>query len=735
VSWTTPLRSVNHGLLRPKVNLTLATQSVGSDAQAINWQSVFNQAYDRSLDFEAGDDLKHGNIVGSLQDLGKAGNNAAAGATIRQAVQAGELCETAEGYKIVRDGPGTGDIRQSLKTRLRVIMQNGENGVIQSPTSSGKTHTPSTTRWRSHPEITGGQPVVFLSGTKDARDGAIAKSRESYATAEVLYGRKDACPLARGEYDSKNEAGNAAIRSPDGSEPSEWFNTMCEKRGLPVSVAHGKFAREYDGTLPCCENGEGCPSTTQWTDIPRNGDEEVDYDVLHATHQFARVPQLIEDCNLIIDERPDFTRHTDTGRWREKINSYLREIDAPVKRWEKLMMGITGDYDVDLNQLQDALTEPEPDWFTTDPNAHALVPGIVEAIVTAEERDHERWVGKTDYTYPTLNPNHEGPEQKGTIRIVFDSQNDIRLLQAIPDFSEARCVIGLDAYPTMTKWKANTVQNLKRESLVETGDLHDWRRNQRNLTIVQVGDDKNSWTRRGYNRSKVRVLCNALRRKYGNGFATGITSKRFVDKLEKQLTEAGIESPDTIYFGNEKSVEDFDSERVGVVAGCISPSDESIKDWIALLDKDATPKREVVDGHQGQEWLGEDHNVAYEILADVREKGVMQACGRYARSPQQPDDGATVFVLTNVLPDEYVDRKVADGNEFGPKQKQILDYVASNDGVTPRMIEENTDSGRRHVYDTLGDCRGYSWMRVREQSGNDPGVFYADFSPDGHIEV
>ncbi|PSP83546.1 hypothetical protein BRC96_06900 [Halobacteriales archaeon QS_6_64_34] len=716
--------------------MTLATQSVGSDAQNINWQSVFNQAYSRSLTFEAGDDLKHGRLVNALQDLGKAGNNATAGTIIRQAVQAGELEKTTDGYKIVRDGPGTGDIRQSLKTKLRAMMENGENGVIQSPTSSGKTYTPSTTHWRSHPEIAGEQPVVFLSGTTNARDDAITKSDESHATAKILYGRNDACPLANGEYDSGNDEGNTPISAPDGSEPSEWFTTMCKKRGLPVSVAHGKFEREHDGTLPCCENGEKCQSTNQWVDIPRNDDGEVDYDVLHATHEFAQVPQLIEDCNLIIDERPDFTLDNNTGRWRKRIKSYLKAIDAPVKRWEELMMGLTGDRDIDLDRLHDTLTEPEPDWFTTDSNAHALAPGIVEAIVTAEEQDHERWVGTTDYTYPTLNPNHEGPEQKRTIRIVFDSENDIRLLQAIPDFSEARCVIGLDAYPTMPKWEGNTLPSIEKKQIVSDDERHKWRRNQRNLTIVQVGDNKNSWTKQNYNEEKVRVLCNALRRKYGDGFTTGVTSNRFEDDFKKQLAKAGIETPDTIHFGNEKSVEDFDSERVGVVAGCISLSDEDIKDWIALLGKDATPKREVVDGYQGQAWVGEDADVAEEILADVRENGVLQACGRYARSPQQSDDGAIVFVLTNVLPDEYVDKKVDDVDVFGSKEKQILDYVASNDGVTVRTIIDNTDISKKHINDTLNKCRGYSWMQVDEGAGHyNADVFNTDCCPDGLVEV
>ena len=717
--------------------MTLATQLVGSDAQNINWQSVFNHAVEHSLPFESGEALPHGCLSDSLQALTAVGHNGTAGRVIQQAVQMGELRETADGYKIAHDGPGTGDIRQALKTKLRTMMKNSENGVIKSPTSSGKTYTVSTTRWRNHSESTDDEPVVFLSGTTDARDDAIAKSKASHATAQMLEGRNDACPLSAGEYDTGNDEGNTPITAPNGFEPSAWFTTMCKERGLPVSVAHGKFEREHDGTLPCCENGETCRSKEQWTDIPQNDDGEVDYDVLHATHEFANVPQLIEDCNVVIDERPDFSLDDTTGPWRKRINSYLKEIDAPVTQWEKLMMGLTGDRDIDRDQLQDALTEPDSEWFTTDPHAHALTPGIVEAMVTAEERGNDRWVGTTDYTYPTLNPTHEGPEQKSIIRIVFDDENEIQLLQSIPDFSEARCVIGLDAYPTMAKWEGNTLRSIEAKQIVSDNERHKWRRNQRNLTIVQIGDNKNSWTRENYNDQKVRVLCNALRRKYGDEFTTGITSDRYEDKFRKQLVEAGIENPETIHFGNEKSVEDFDLEQIGLVAGCISPSSDDIKNWLALLDKDATPKWEVEDGHhQGQDWVGENANVAMELLGDVREKGVLQACGRYARSPQQPDDGATVFVLTNVLPDGYVDKKVEDVDVFTTKEKRILDYVASNDGVSVSTITENTDSTRQHIYNTLKKCRGYSLMSVEEQPGhNDPTIYFAEYSPDGYVEV
>lgn len=716
--------------------MTLRTPSIGSDAQSINWEYIFNRAFDRSLQFEPGDALKQGNLTVALKDLKKADNNGSAGRLIRRAVAANELRKTTEGFKIDYEGPSTGDIRKSLKTQLRETMRKGENGVIQSPTSSGKTYTPSTTRWRSNSDVTGDQPVILFSGTTDARDDALAKSQASWASAKALYGREDACPLARGDHDSGNSERGTAIRSPTGTEPSEWFSMMCDDKGLPLSVAHGEFARAHDGDLPCCENDD-CLSSTQWTKIPRDDEGDYDYDVLHATHPFAQVPQLIDDCNLIIDERPDFTLNMTAGELKSKVNSYLQEIDAPVQRWEDLVVNIvTGAGGIDLDQLLEALVTPDTEWFRSDTDAHALTPGIVKAIVTAEERFHGRWVGETRYTYPTLIPHYDGPGHEVILRIVFNRDYDLRLLQAIPDFSEARSVIGLDAYPTMPKWRANTVPSIAMNRIVDSDDLHRWRRAQRNLTIVQVGENKNTWTRKDFNDIKVRILCDELKREYRDGFRTGITAKGSVDNLFQHLSDAGVVSPETLYYGNMKSVEDFDAEQAGLVAGCISPSSEDIKDWVALLNVDATPMRDVVDGHQGQEWVGDDADVAESLLADVRENGVLQACGRYARSPQQPDNRATVYVLTNVLPEEYVDKKIDDVSPLGKKEENILEYIVEHNGVTPREIDENIDASRKHIHETLNTYREEAWMRVEEIVGhNSPDKYYADRCPQGVVDV
>lgn len=699
---------------------------------------MFNHAYQHSLIYDAGDPLPQGRLSQSLQAVTSVNNNSTAGRYIQRAVQEDNLQETNEGYAINSEGPTTGEIRQSLESKLREVMQNGENCVIESPTSSGKTYTPSTTRWRDLPEITGNQPVILLSGTTEARDNAVTNSENSWVTAEVLYGRDDCCPLAGGEYDSDGEK-PAVITAPDGSEPSEWFKTMCEDHGLHFSVAHSLFEHEYDSELPCSEGDTVCPGVTQWQDIPQNKNGEFRYDVLHATHPFVQVPELIKNCNVIIDEQPDFSLDLNTGRMREAISSYLSEIDAPLKTWEDLIVRKTGNQDLDQTTWENRLEKPDADWFQNNRDAHALAPGITEAIVTAEKRNHERWVGSVDYTYPTLDPQHDGPNQDITVRIVFEGgdSNSLNLIQAIPDLSQARCVIGLDAHPTMPKWRGNTNLEMEKKQIVTTDDRQKWRRNQRNLRLIQIGENKNTWTKSGFSDAKVKALCQELRWRYGSKFRTGITSKRFEGEFKRLLREVGVESPKTMHFGNEKSVDDFGAEEFGIVAGCISPSDEQIKDWMALLNKNAKPEREVSDGYSGgQIWVGRDEDVAHDLIKDVRERGILQACGRYARSPQDPNDQATVYVLTDVLPDLYVDEKKPDVQPLAPKQEQILDYVSSCDGTTVREIHEEMDINRKHIYATLNDYSELSWIQVHEDAGAyNRDVFEANRNPAGIVSI
>ena len=721
--------------------MTYEHPSADSGIKKVEWRKIFNHAYKTSIEFNEGDALPHGSVVSSIKAITTSiGDSGSAARAIEKAVQNGQMKKSDGKYSVVYEGVGTGEIRKSLTEKLQTLMTNGEDAVIKAPTSSGKTYAASTTRWRSCEDTTGGQPVILFSGTTDARDDAFSKSESSSASAKCLYGRGDACPVARGDYDSDNDKGNSSITAPDGSEPSKWFRDMCNDRGLPLSVAHGEFKRRCDGQMPCCD-ADDCLSSTQWEGIPTNDDDEVEYDVLHATHNFAQVPRLIEDCNVIIDERPDFTIDLTTAELRKTVNSYLTEIEAPIQRWEELAVGLVGNIDTDeeLSELEDALEAPDTEWFQDGIDAHALTPGIVKAIVSAKERNHGRWVGEVRHEYPVLNEGYDGPKHEVIIRVVIDSDYDVRLIQSIPDFYKARSVIGLDAHPTLPKWKAYTTTSIELEQIVSSEELHKWRRNQRDLHIVQVGDNKNTWTKKDYNHEKVGVICAKLSRKYGDDFRTGVTANAFESDLRRQLGESGVDSPDTIHFGAEKSVEDFSSERIGLIAGCISPSSDHIKDWIALLDKDTAPKREVYEYYQGQAWVGPDANVARAILGDIQRDGVLQACGRYARSPQDPDDEATVYVMTNVLPDEYVDEKIDDVNLLGKKQKQVLNYLLEpGRKETVSEISENisTDVSKKHIHSTLGELSEQPFLNIEKEAGSyNADLFSADYCPEGVVDI
>lgn len=277
------------------------------------------------------------------------------------------------------------------------------------------------------------------------------------------------------------------------------------------------------------------------------------------------------------------------------------------------------------------------------------------------------------------------------------------------------------------------------DAIVGNDERQDWRRNVRGLEIVQVGTNKYSWTKSGFNHDKVRALCEELRHEYGDAFSSGITSKRFKDDLEDCMVDVGIEEPDTVYHGDLKSLNRFESESVGLVAGCISPDDETIKDELALRGLEATPKRDVQEDYEGQQWVGPDADVAMEFLSDVREKGVLQACGRYARNPDEPDSGAVVYVLTDVVPDAYVDRRVADVKVLGDKERNILQHVRDRDGVTVHELQnlESIESSENHIQTTLRNCTEQDWITVDTDADRpyDRDVFSADRVPLGIVEV
>lgn len=628
--------------------------------------------------------------------------------------------------------PTTEDARERLFQTITEVMANGDDRVVDAPTSLGKSYTIAATPWDApqYDDATGGAPVIHLSKTTDARDEAVKTSENAGVEHFVLLGRTDACPCAAGDHDPHEVEDND--RQPitvDGTPVSEWMDHQCDEKGLPFSVAHA-YARENNDQgveLPCSEDGE-CYSTRQWDDY-----REGEHKLVHATHNFAFVPGVRAWKNVVFDEEPDFGQELTTERVREAISAYLRAIDAPVTAWEQFIStsqfsGGGGDAGRVKSQLKNAIDEvPEREWFVEHPDAHILAPALARAIFHAKERGNERRAGRTPYEPPRLDAQvtDEDAWNREWVSVVLNNENDVETVRVTPDMNMARSVIGLDAHPAMPVWQINTLPHIKRRKVLEPEERRLWRRYERGLRVVQVGDATrplaSDHAAENYvSEAKLTALLDQLREEYGDGFRTAITTNAVEDSLRDLMREGGI-TPETMHYGEEKSRNDFAEEEVGFVNGCIDPGDGLVINLLAELDLDAEPERAEEDcdhcgGHgcnqclgtgkaraHGRAFEGEDAETAAEILASVRENHTAQAAGRYARNPDNPRDSATVFVRTDAMPPGFADVQVPGVVwAYGDKQRALAAYLRDQtSSVSAKDAADVVGCSKRHALKTL----------------------------------
>ncbi|WP_247002167.1 hypothetical protein [Halosolutus gelatinilyticus] len=311
----------------------------------------------------------------------------------------------------------------------------------------------------------------------------------------------------------------------------------------------------------------------------------------------------------------------------------------------------------------------------------------------------------------------------------------------VPDFGSARSLVGLDAHPAVPLWQANTVPWIKTTDVLEPEERQLWRRYERGLRVVQVGDatrplsgDKAlEWL----NEDKLEALLEHLVDEYGTQFRTAITTSQVEDRLEELMEEAGVHRPELMHFGEEKSRNDFEHERVGLVNGYMDPGDDYVLDLLAELDLEAEVETAVDDAGEeyrarGRGFEGEDAETAQEILASVRENHIAQAAGRYARDPTDPDVTATVFVRTDAMPPGFADVQVP-GVEcvFTDLQEEIVEELRSSKrSKTVREISEAVGCSKEHVRQTLDrlvDTEfGEPSVHVSEGAGTHGATLYSD---------
>ena len=650
--------------------------------------------------------------------------------------------------------PSTSDARKRLRDAVFREIRAGNTTVLDAPTALGKSYTVATEPWLRRESVTGGVPVIHLHQTREARDDAASETRDSMATGAVLRGRKEASPLARGDHDPAEDADDESpdvVVTIDGQPASEWFDYMCDEKGLPFSTALALARQRNDQQLDELPPfGEEDPAVAQWDGLPREEDGSPAVDVVHATHQFAHVPSIRTNTNLVLDEQPDFSLELSQDRVRRMVNAYLEEIGAPTTNFESFVMlaesestGTDAGKERDaLDSMLDTNTEVRTEWYVENPDAHALAPALTRALWNAlrwEEPDRNgRRSTKVHHEPPRLDTDESGFNAGTWLSVVVDDDHTIHTVRATPDFSQARAVVGLDAHPSMPLWELNGAPGMTHDTVLDATERRLWRRYERGLTVVQVGDAARprsgdtalDWM----NDTRVREILNTLREHYGPGFKTALSTIQTEHRLRELLGEVagGVDAENTMHYGEEKSRNDYATEDAGYVYGCMDPGDDMILDALAELNLDAEPATVETDAgevkrEKGRTFDGGDADKARAVLASVRENHVAQAAGRYARNPEDDESRATVYVDTNAAPSGFVDIETPGVEWLATDlQREIIDELSSRVNATAKALADAVECTKEHVRKTLRRLEDAELVTRRESSGEDGADLYQE---------
>jgi hypothetical protein len=663
------------------------------------------------------------------------------------------------------DWPTTDEVRERIDDSVRGALEAEGYTVLDAPTSAGKTHTVASTEWanllEAPEEVTGDRPVVLFCSTCDARDEAVAMAEDADIDVKVLFGYKEACSVGGGSHDpdpdSESDIEGLWIK---GSTASEWFEHRIEHRGIAASAVHAKaeslaefgyvatnrqasLAGEGDvRELPCCEEPYDCTLRTQWPEDGFTTDDGPRYDLVVATDPFAFVPSLRAETNVINDEQPDFENDLgdDQERVRQIVTACLGAIDGPdeVSTYEDLLSvgRQSNDGHRELgkpsSQVRKELTHGldrglEREWYFGAENAHTLAPALARALWYAASTDPDE-NGRRNATVPHHPPRLDADARDADgwnrtwVTVVIDEENEVQTIREAPDFSTARSVVGLDAWPNSWLWQRNVHPDMTVERVLDTDERALWRRIERGLTVIGVGDATRPAGNDGkwFTEEHAEAIIQQLRAEFGDQFSKAGCASAIEGRVRQLLVDVGVPESDigTMHFGEEKSRNDFADEAVGLVYGCIDPGDDYVLDLLAECGLDARPTmtecptcegggcagdRGCHDGQRretGREFDGPDADHASELLGSVRENHVAQMTGRFGRD--LPDgQNALAFVATDACPPGLVDVTVPGVTWLArpsQKQRELVEHVRDHPGTTASEAAKSVGCSRQHAH-------------------------------------
>lgn len=419
--------------------------------------------------------------------------------------------------------------------------------------------------------------------------------------------------------------------------------------------------------------------------------------------------------------------------------------------------------------------QPPLSWYRENPDAHALAPAFARAIWNAEETAGGRKHARVPYHPPRFDQDaHDSAAwNRVHVDVVLNDQWEVVQAESLPDFSLTGSVVGLDAHPQPEDpfWQANVHPDMGTDYTLDTEERTLYRRYERGLFTVQVGDGvqpvtSGEWLDDGQGK-KFEAVVNQLRDHFGEDFDSAITSKSAQPFIRKAMEDAGVVDPEMMWYGNEESRNDFAGKNVGLVAGSIDPGDNMVVNLCARLGLDVEPcykECPVCEGNglvendggdedlcetctgegevreRGRTFDGEDADIADSVLKGVREHHVAQSAGRWARDAEDNEDSAMVFVITEAAPVGFIDAK-APGVTWttNSEQRERLEYVRDSPrGATAKEVAEEFGCSKQAAWRTLSKAEEEGLLERTPGSGPYGADVYSPaeaFQPAGAVDL
>jgi|GEM_PF-497776 len=496
------------------------------------------------------------------------------------------------------------------------------------------------------------------------------------------------CPTARGEHGD------------------DWEKDVLElyDEGVMASEIH-KWAEQYFGEPLPCDDGQECTYKQEW-DF-----ESDEYDVLIGHYQHAYNPNITAGRVAVFDEFPadSFLLEFDGNIVSSAVSAYVSEQDGlrfedytELVQWRDSEQGQVAR---DWLDTEDLSRDGEPVLKDASGSANAYAPLLTYAVLIGENLGN-------GWEHADLEA-EAGVSNHRTAARNRDSGEVCLLLP--PRLDETSGVIALDGTPTPDLWQLVVDTRLSHEQVLSDKERADYLTHALGCSLVQTTDATKTYSSGTYVKPEEdSLLFKAVAEQKGTEPALISTAKAI-----RQYEQAGVLDPigKDEHYGNLKGSNQFENERVGIVAGSQHYGDDYVERWGALAGQSV----ERGDGKGMDLDYGEFGN---KVLRQMREHEVLQAVLRFGRN----EFPTTVYVHTAALPEWVPVEARGEIKRWSKGTREVVKVLESNapdkwrtsDVAEKVSIEPRTVRDRLHELADDGyverrqEGRGYTWVVTDE---------------------